>query len=249
MKLFSIIAVFLVLFGSFSLCQEQTGEPVAEQPQNITVLPTVVALGPHENAFTRVLFPDSAERKFVYGNEIEILLYFSNNGNEAFNVTGVEAALVSPLQFDYYIQNFTRSRLAVVVNPKEEVSVRYVFRLDAMLDARDYGLVATVYYTDEAKKAYSSNFFNGTFTLVESNESVDVQLLFTYVGLVGVAGLLLFAGYKAVGGKGSKRKSKNYQTATTSSADELDNDWLIGTAADQKKAAKTKVPVKKVKKN
>jgi len=155
---------------------------------------------------------------------------------------------VSPVQFDYYIQNFTRSRLAVIVNPKEEVSVRYVFRLDPMLDARDYGLVAIAYYTDKAKKAYSSTYFNGTFTLVESNESVDVQLLFTYVGLAAVAGLLLFAGAKAVGGKGSKRKSKRYDTPSKSSVDELDNDWLVGTAADQKKAPK-KAPVKKVKKN
>jgi len=95
MKLFAIFAVILVLFGAFSLCQEgeQAAEPVAEQTQNITVLPTVVQLEPHEDVVTRVLFPDSTERKFVYGNEVEVLLYFANNGNEAFNITGVEALL------------------------------------------------------------------------------------------------------------------------------------------------------------
>jgi len=136
-----------------------------------------------------------------------------------------------PTDHRYYIQNFTRKAYGEIVRPSEERSFVYFFKPDPMQDPRDYGLVVSVYYSDLEGGNFSSVVFNSTVSLIESDEGIDGQTLFTYVGILGVAGLIGFVVYKA-GRNLSKKKGKKVEYGTQNPT-VLDNEWLEGTSAAQ----------------
>jgi hypothetical protein len=65
------------------------------------------------------------------------------------------------------------------VSAAQEVTLAYMFRPDAMLEPRDFGLLVNVYYKDGSGKNYTSTAFNGTVDLLEPVVGWDAQ---RYVG-------------------------------------------------------------------
>ncbi len=58
---------------------------------------------------THYLFPDAGkDNKLPLGKEVTILVDFSNNGQDVFNVTRIGMFLHSPHDLSYFIQNFTQ---------------------------------------------------------------------------------------------------------------------------------------------
>jgi len=182
---------------------------------------------------TTFVFPTSAQKKFIIGQPIPLVLGFTNRGDKSFNVTYISASLRYPGDWRYIIQNYTRFIVNTVVPPNEHASFLYNFLPDPMIEPRDFGLQANVYYVDTAGENYTTVYFNSTITLAEPSDGIDAQTLFTYVGILGVAGLIGFFVYKS-GGSGKKRSSRSKPVEYgTQKSDVLDNEWLTGTAASK----------------
>jgi len=180
-------------------------------PEKEVAVEVILTSSPHIT--TAFIFPGSIKNEFIIGNPIELLLGFSNTGDTAVNVTSVAASLRYPSDWRYFIQNYTKQALSVVVQPGQQNTFLYKFLPDPLLEPREFGLSAQVFYHDAEGGNFTSYFFNSTVHLVESSESIDAQTLFTYIGIVGVAGLVLFIIYKAVSDKKVKRAPK-FETGT-----------------------------------
>jgi len=227
MKLWSIFVLFLLAQTVFPLEGEESEDTKTEVASKE---PEVIPSSPFVS--TVVVFPNTAATKeFVIGQPIKAVLGFTNTGEKALNVSTVTASLRHPSDWRYYVQNFTKVLYNRVVSGGEQASLLYMFLPDPLLEPRDFGLTLNVFYHDDEGGNFTSTFFNSTILLKESTESIDAQTLFTYVGLVGVAGLVGFIVYKAVRSFGKKSHRRRVETGTSTKNVEVDNEWLEGTHA------------------
>eukprot|EP01089_Gocevia_fonbrunei_P003702 TRINITY_DN1365_c0_g1_i1.p1 TRINITY_DN1365_c0_g1~~TRINITY_DN1365_c0_g1_i1.p1 ORF type:complete len:249 (+),score=67.81 TRINITY_DN1365_c0_g1_i1:131-877(+) len=197
---------------------------------------TEATLTSSPDALTATVFPKFADGKIPSGSEVEVLIGFRNTGNKAFNITFIDASFNYPLDYSYYIQNFTRYEYGVFIRPQEEVTTSYIFTPDALLEMRDFGLVVNVFYNEvdrsgEKGSNFTSVVFNGTVDIVEPESGFDAQMFFAYLAITAVLGLLGYVLYRNVASWSGKGKRKT-QGNDASSTKEIDNDWLAGTTAD-----------------
>jgi len=185
------------------------------------------------DAVTSFVFPRFPERQFPSGEPVEILTGFYNKGKEIFNITKIAASFNYPLDYSYYIQNFTTKEYGLAVAPGDEISVSYVFKPDPLLEPREFGLVVSVFYQDSQKTNWTSVAFNSTVDMVESGGGVDAQTFFTYLGIIAFLGLsgFLLSGVLSSWVKKHKRKGGRYEVGTKAPR-EVQNEWLIGTSAE-----------------
>jgi len=241
MKFVWLLFAALIAFSAVNLAFAQDDEPAATETTTTEANVTVVEkpLEPSPDVATAVYFPSSPDKKFPTGKEVSVLIGFTNNGDKAFNVTLVSASLMYPLDYRYYIQNYTKQAEYRIVAPKTQATFAYSFVPDPFLEPREFGLTANIYYSLEDGSAnYTSVAFNNTITLVEPNEPVDLQTFFMYVGLVGIAGLFGFIVYQSLSGlSGKKQKRPKIETGTQRS-NVLDTEWLEGTSAARSPAQK-----------
>jgi len=230
--------LFFLICIVYALCQNSQAPPTSAggnatsangTDTNATIVEKPVIASP--DAKTAFVFPTSGIKTFTIGDVIPIVLGFTNKGERNFNITSIAAYLKYPQDWKYFLQNYTRFWYGEIVPPGESHSFVYSFYPDPMLEPRDFGLQVNVFYTDSAGENYTSVFYNGTFTLTESNEGLDAQTLFTYVGILGVAGLIGFGVYKAGRSATKKRFPKQRVEYGTQQQDVIDNEWLEGTAA------------------
>jgi len=225
---------FLVLFCFLSLSFAQNeGIKLADpEPQEA---PLIIS---SPDISTSYVFPQFIDKKFPSGEEIEILLGFSNAGEQDYNVTHITASFNFPLDYSYYIQNFTTIQYMTTVVPNTQQSFAYFFVPDALLEPRDFGLVASVHYRDAEGVNYTTVFFNSTIDIIEPTGGVDTQTFFTYLGVVAVLGLIGFVIYRALLSwrKRQRIAPKEFGTREV----ELDDDWLTGTSADPSLRGKKK---------
>jgi len=154
---------------------------------------------------TTFIFPDSATRKFTVGNEINLLLGFTNNGEETYNITAVGGHLHSPFDFSYYIQNFSVKAVGVSVGPHEQVSVEYNFKPDKSLEPLEFSFSCYVLYNSTIKnETFRNVFFNATIELVEKQSDVNIRRVFSYFFALAVAGLVAYFAYNYTLTKGNR---------------------------------------------
>jgi len=231
MKLFFFF-LFLIASIQFVCAQDQAESETPDAKKAAEkVAPVEVILTASPHVTTSYVFPESAEEDFTIGDSVEVVFGLSNNGESPINVTQIAGSLRYPADWRYFIQNFTKQYLSAIVRPGEQASFVYKFLPDPLLEPRDFGFSGQVFYHDFDGGNFTSYFFNGTIGLIESSESVDAQTLFTYIGIVGVAGLVLFIIYKSVSdSKRTKRSAPKLETGTQKS-ESIDEEWLQGTHA------------------
>jgi translocon-associated protein subunit alpha len=241
--LFLLLSSLFVVRGQDATEQEASSGDVKEE----AVAEVVLSASP--TVSTVFVFPEFPNRELVLGKEVEVLFGLSNSGDSPVNVTSISASLRYPSDWRYFIQNYTQVEVSVTVKPGEQHSFLYRFMPDPMLEAREFGLSAQVFYHDQEGNNFTSYFYNSTVSLIESSESIDAQTLFTYVGIVGVAGLVLFVIYKAVGDKKKTKRAPKLETGTQNT--DVSEEWLEGTHARPKSPKGNKSPTKsrKVKDN
>jgi len=225
-----LFCLFLLLsssFVAFAQDEDTNEETVTETATNETAVEVVLTAAP--GVSTSFIFPNYPTKQIAIGRDIEVIIGFNNEGSSTFNVTQIFAALRYPADWRYYIQNFTRKANSITVKPGEQHSFVYSFMVDPFLEARDLGFSGQFFYSDLEGNNYTSYWYNTTISLIEVQEPLDLQTLFTYVGLVGVAGLVLFIIYKSVSEKKTK-KPKRVETGTVKTT-VVDEDWLEGTHA------------------
>jgi len=192
---------------------------------------------PSPDVRTAYVFPDFPTKKIPSGEVVEVLLGFTNTGHKEFNITTITASLNHPADTRYYIQNYTKGEYGVLVGSEEQVSLSYKFRPDSLLEPRDFVLILSVFYQDEALTNYTNAFFNSTISITEPDITFDFQKLFLYVGFAAVLGLIGFLVYRNWQEKAAQNKPKltkeEYNAKRTervfTEADK--NEWLEGTSA------------------
>lgn len=164
------------------------------------------------------------------GNAVEFLVGFLNNGRDDFIVESVEASFRYPMDFNYYIQNFSAIPYNREVKSGQEATVSYSFIPSDSFAGRPFGLNIALNYRDINGFQYTEAIFNETVQITELDEGLDGETFFLYVFLAAIAVLLLVVGQQFLVGSVGKRKRAQTSRKTietgTSNANDIDYEWL-----------------------
>lgn len=179
--------------------------------------------------FTRPLYTAGSQLELPGGVPVEFLIGFMNKGKSDFIIDSVEASFRYPMDFNYFIQNFSAIAYNREVKPEFEATVSYSFLPSESFAGRPFGLHVAINYRDMAGQQYTEAVFNETVLITELDEGLDGETFFLYVFLAAIAVLLLVVGQQFLGTFGKRKRSSNprkqVETGTTSSTD-IDYDWL-----------------------
>lgn len=164
------------------------------------------------------------------GIPVDFLVGFLNTGAEQFVIDNVEASFRYPMDYNYYIQNFTATPLNREVLAGHESTISYSFIPAESFAGRPFGLNIALNYRDSQGVQYVDTVFNETINIIELDEGLDGETFFLYVFLAAIAVLLLVVGQQFLAGSVGKRKRaqvtrKTIETGTTNSTD-VDYEWL-----------------------
>jgi len=195
-----------------------------------------VELKPSPDVTTAIIFPDFKDKHFHIGEKVTLLIGVHNTGAGEFNITGVQARLHSPYDYNYYIQNFTYREVGVSVGGKQQAGVEYVFQPDKSLEPIEYHLSAYIDYNDTANNQFRTFVTNGTVELIEKPSSFDTVQFFRYFLLAAGAAL---AGYVLVNvckpaGKPSSSVERGTRTASAASEAEWAGEIYTPSATPKK---------------
>jgi len=200
-------------------------------------------LGPSDNVVTTFIFPDYPDKKLPAGEKVTVLVGFSNRGQNPFNLSWIAAALHSPFDYNYYIQNFTAREVNAIVEKGEEGSIEYQFTPDKSLEPLEFHLSISLYYNDTVDdQLYVSPILNGTIELIEKSSGLDVKALFQYI--LAFAGLGL-AGYIGLNISGSLNKGGAIERTRTRVTAPSASQQQAAAASWEHEAYKRAAPAKK----
>lgn len=163
------------------------------------------------------------------GKPVEFLIGFTNKGPNDFVVETVEASFRYPMDFNYYIQNFSAVAYNREVKSGLEATISYSFMPSDQFAGRPFGLNIAMNYRDSNGVQYMESVFNETVLISEVDEGLDGETFFLYVLMAGIVVLLLVVGQQYLLGSSGKRKrtatKKTIETGTAND-DSIDYEWL-----------------------
>ena len=191
----------------------------------------------NDDVDTTYFFRDTMQSGFPSGKGIQLLLGFRNTGEASLTVTHIAGTLRTPGLGTFYVTNFTKRVIEVVVEPGKEASFLYIFFIESQLAGHDFNIEFSVFYQDSAEQ-YSTTFFNSTIQVLEPVGVVDTQVLFMCLALL--CGFI-FATCTSLQASGTFPTAKifakkalstivNRNTAAGSYNHYRVNEWLKGTA-------------------
>lgn len=185
-------------------------------------------------ASTRLLFTkppkvDDIPFSLPAGQPVEFLIGFLNKGLDEFFIESVEASFRYPMDFNYYIQNFSAIAYNREVKSDHEATVAYSFLPSDAFAGRPFGLNIALNYRDSNGARYTRAVFNETVAITEVDEGLDGETFFLYIFLAAIAVLLLVLGQQFLAGSVGKRKrshvARKIETGTANTND-VDYEWL-----------------------
>lgn len=162
------------------------------------------------------------------GIPVEFLVGFRNKGKEDFILELLEASFRYPMDFNFYIQNFSAIGYNKIVKPEQEATLAYSFIPSEAFAGRPFGLNINLGYRDASGNSFQEAVYNETVQIVELEEGLDGETFFLYVFLVAGVVLLLVIGQQTLLSFGKKRitrKAAPVETGT-SNPNNVDYDWL-----------------------
>lgn len=179
--------------------------------------------------FVRPLYTAGSQLELPGGVPVEFLIGFLNKGKNDFVIETVEASFRYPMDFNYFIQNFSAIAYNREVKPSSEATVLYSFLPSDTFAGRPFGLNIAINYRDTNGASFTEAVFNETVLITELDEGLDGETFFLYLFMAAIVVLLLVVGQQFLGGYGKRKRSstvrKQVETGTTSSTD-IDYDWL-----------------------
>ncbi|XP_075159114.1 signal sequence receptor subunit 1 l(1)G0320 [Haematobia irritans] len=197
--------------------------------------------------FTKPTYTPGQQLDLPGGKPVEFLIGFTNKGPNDFVVESVEASFRYPMDFNYYIQNFSAIAYNREVKPGSEATVSYSFMPSDQFAGRPFGLNIAMNYRDSNGVQFSEAVFNETILISEVDEGLDGETFFLYLLMAGVVVLLLVIGQQYLLGSSGKRKrsaaKKTIETGTSNDSS-IDYEWLPQETlrALQKSPPKSKTP-------
>ncbi|CAD7090234.1 unnamed protein product [Hermetia illucens] len=180
--------------------------------------------------FTKPLYTPGSQFELPGGQPVEFLVGFNNKGENEFVIDSVEASFRYPMDFNYYIQNFSAIPYNREVKSGHEATVSYSFMPSETFAGRPFGLNIALNYRDSNGAQFSEAVFNETVQIIEIDEGLDGETFFLYITLAGIVVLLLVLGQQFLVGSVGKRKRtaaprKQIETGTANNSN-VDYDWL-----------------------
>ena len=179
--------------------------------------------------FVRPLYTHGVQLELPGGVPVEFLVGFLNKGKSDFIIESVEASFRYPMDFNYFIQNFSAIAYNRDVKPDSEATVLYSFLPSESFAGRPFGLNIAINYRDSNGSPFTEAVFNETVLITELDEGLDGETFFLYVFMAAIVVLLLVVGQQFLGTIGKRKRSQNVrkqvETGTTSSSD-IDYEWL-----------------------
>ncbi|KAL0822228.1 hypothetical protein ABMA28_004358 [Loxostege sticticalis] len=175
------------------------------------------------------------------GFPVEFLVGFINKGSEDYVVETMEASFRYPMDYTYYIQNFTALPYFREVKPKQEATFAYSFIPNEAFAGRPFGLNVQLNYRDASGNFYQEAVYNQTVNIVEVSEGLDGETFFLYVFLGAAMVLALVAGQQALSSLARRRAPRAApKPLETGTPNDVDYDWLPKEVVNQlKKSPKT----------
>lgn len=205
-------------------------------------------LKPAPGVDTVVFFPKNPDKSIQAGEQAEIIVGVSNQGDTHLSVHSVWASLHLPYDHKYLIQNFSAVGFGNATVPKSvQASFSFSFTVSKYLQPGAFDLVASILYEVNGQP-HQSVFYNGTFEVVEAGGYFSGETLFLVtlgLGMFGLLSMWLFDQFQKLSKK--TRRTKKVETGTRS-VETLDNEWLQGTAFTQKLSKSIAQPTKSKKK-
>lgn len=197
------------------------------------------SLPPPGSLTTALYFPEHAQKQFPAGDVITAVISAHNDNSKAYNLTAVVASLHSPTDYSMYVQNFTHMVYFKEVQPNQERSVEYKFRLSPQVPTRDFIVAVHILYQDAAGGYFSNVAFNGTVDVVEKPSLIDWGAIFMYIMIFGTLGGI---GYAVISNSsdrlGIKRVAKKARKGGDKAAAFDEDEWVKGTPYDVEKRKK-----------
>ncbi|ERL88202.1 hypothetical protein D910_05590 [Dendroctonus ponderosae] len=216
--------------------------------------------------FTKPSTFGASQLELVGGAPVEFLVGFRNKGLQDFVVEYIEASFRYPMDFNYYIQNFSAVGYNSIVKPSEESTFQYTFVPSVGFAGRPFGLHINLAYHDAAGNGFQEAVFNETVQIIELDEGksferetlmwktnnrcelgFDGETFFLYVFLAASVVLLLVIGQQTLLSVGKKRPAKKATPVETgtNNPNNVDYDWLPAqTLASLNKLQKSPRPSK-----
>ncbi|XP_074104331.1 signal sequence receptor subunit 1 l(1)G0320 [Cotesia typhae] len=162
------------------------------------------------------------------GHVVEFLVGFTNKGKTDFVLDTLETSLRYPMDFKFYIQNFTNLAIEKVVKPNHEATISYSFIPSETFAGRPFGLNVNLNYRDMNGGYFNEAIYNETVQIVELDEGLDGETVFLYVFLGACVILTLVGGQQLLSsfGKRSRSPRKQIIEVGTSNPNNVDYDWL-----------------------
>ncbi|XP_057339139.1 translocon-associated protein subunit alpha [Microplitis mediator] len=162
------------------------------------------------------------------GHLVEFLVGFTNKGKTDFILDTLETSLRYPMDFKFYIQNFTTLSVEKVVKPNHEATIAYSFIPSETFAGRPFGLNVNLNYRDMNGAYFNEAIYNETVQIVELDEGLDGETVFLYIFLVACVILTLVGGQQLLSSFGKRSRSPRKQTIEvgTSNPNNVDYDWL-----------------------
>lgn len=186
-------------------------------------------LKPSSDADTYLLFTKPGTQDLPAGEQVKLLVGFTNKGSVDFTVESMDASFRYPQDYSFFIQNFTTARFNRAVEPNREATFSYSFTPSETFNARPFGLTINLNYKDAEGNLYQDAVFNETVQVVEPDEGLDGETFFLYVFLAAMAVLLLVGVQQLLASFGKKRLSKPNKPAVemgTQNKGDIDLDWI-----------------------
>ncbi|PNF14198.1 Translocon-associated protein subunit alpha [Cryptotermes secundus] len=196
--------------------EEEEAQPRASPDADTTIL------------FTRpVISGTSGNLELPAGNLVEFLVGFTNKGSQDFMLETLEASFRYPVDFSFYIQNFSTIAYNRAVKPNHEATLAYSFIPAEAFAGRPFGLNINLNYRDLAGNVFQEAVYNETVQIVELEEGLDGETFFLYVFMAACVVLMLVVGQQFLYSLGRKRVGKKPVVETgTSNPNDVDYDWL-----------------------
>jgi len=238
----SIINIFEVKDKVFVLCDDDA-EEVSDDEEAAVVDGEGSQVENAENEYedigikgspdvdTIILFtkPNNEGTELPAGKLTEFLIGFTNNADRDFTLDSIEASFRYPMDFTFYIQNFTTISYQRIVKPRQEATLMYSFYPAEAFAGRPLGLSVNLAYHNADGETFMEAVFNQTVNITEVDEGLDGETFFLYVFLLAFSVLLLLAGHHFLSSFGRKKggaPKKPLIETGTNIKDGIDYDWI-----------------------
>ncbi|XP_058802307.1 translocon-associated protein subunit alpha [Phymastichus coffea] len=207
---------------------EEAGVIAEEEPEEEA---TVTA---SKDVDTTILFTEPIHNplstlELPAGKLVEFLIGFTNKGDIDFIIETVNTSFRYPMDYNFYIQNFSTIAYNKVVKPNQEATLSYSFIPSETFVGRPFGLNVNLNYRDANGLSFYEAVFNETVQIIEVDEGLDGETVFLYIFLAACVVLTLVGGQQLLSSFGRKTRSSSRKVAVevgTSNPNNVDYDWI-----------------------